>query len=77
MQECGKFCVLLMTCIGFALMTEKQAHAYADPGSSLLVLQTVGSVITASAIYFRRKIASFFHRDKKNLQETPDSVPSK
>jgi hypothetical protein len=62
---------LLMIGVGMTLMTEKQAHAYADPGSSLLILQTAGSVLTASALYFRRRIASFF---KSGKATEPDQV---
>jgi hypothetical protein len=60
---------IVMTGVGLVLMTEKQAHAYADPGSSLLILQTVGSVLTATGIYFRRRIASLFRKDKSSEPE--------
>jgi hypothetical protein len=67
----------LMIAVGFFLMTEKQAHAYTDPGSSLLILQTVGSVITATGLYFRRRIAAFFKRGKSAGPDTSEeSAPS-
>ena len=70
MQKILQYFFLLVTCIGLTLMTEKQAHAYADPGSSLLILQTVGSVLTATGLYFRRRIAGLFRRNKVEEAET-------
>jgi hypothetical protein len=64
MRKLFQFVFAIMTGIGIMLMTERQAHAYADPGSSLLILQTVGSVVTAAGLYFRRRIASLFRRGK-------------
>jgi hypothetical protein len=60
----------MVIAVGFLLASEKQAHAYADPGSSLLILQTVGSIVTATGLYFRRRIASFFKRGKSTETET-------
>jgi hypothetical protein len=70
-----KFSVLfswMIIAIGFLLATERQAHAYADPGSSLLILQTVGSIVTATGLYFRRRIAAFFKRGKSTETEAND-----
>jgi hypothetical protein len=66
MRKAVQLSSLLVLLLGMTLMTEKQAHAYADPGSSLLILQTVGSVLTASALYFRRRIASLFRSNKSS-----------
>jgi hypothetical protein len=59
----------MIIAIGFLLASERQAHAYADPGSSLLILQTVGSIVTATGLYFRRRIAAFFKRGKSTETE--------
>jgi hypothetical protein len=59
----------LVAVAGFMLATERRALAYADPGSSLLLLQTLGSVATASALYFRRKIYGWFRRGKHDETE--------
>jgi hypothetical protein len=70
MRKLFQFVFAIVTGVGFMLMTERQAHAYADPGSSLLILQTVGSVVTAAGLYFRRRIASLFRRNKVQEPET-------
>jgi hypothetical protein len=53
--------------VGFMLASERQAHAYADPGSSLLILQAAGAAFTATGLYFRRRIAALFKR-KPSIQ---------
>jgi hypothetical protein len=70
MRKLFQFVFAIVTGVGMMLMTERQAHAYADPGSSLLILQTVGSVVTAAGLYFRRRIASLFRRNKVQEPET-------
>lgn len=47
----------------FALIPTRRAYgymAYVDPGSGLLLLQTVGAVAAAAVYAFRRKLASLF-----------------
>ena len=66
----------MVIAIGFMLASEKQAHAYADPGSSLLILQTVGSIVTATGLYFRRRIVGFFKRGKSVETEANDQAVS-
>jgi hypothetical protein len=55
--------------IGFLLASERQAHAYADPGSSLFMLQAAGALVTATGLYFRRMITGLFKgRSGANLE---------
>ena len=70
MRKLFQFVFAVVIGVGIMLMTERQAHAYTDPGSSLLILQTVGSVVTAAGLYFRRRIASLFRRNKTQKTET-------
>jgi hypothetical protein len=65
MRKLTSLFLLVLAVAGFFLATERRALAYADPGSSLLFLQTAGSVVMASALYFRRKIYGWFHRGKQ------------
>ena len=48
--------------VGAALLFERQAYAYADPGTGLLAIQAVGSALVASGWYLRKKIYSLLHR---------------
>lgn len=56
--------------VGAALLFERQAYAYADPGSGLLAIQAAGSALVATGWYLRRKIYLFFHRnDAKSIHK--------
>jgi hypothetical protein len=69
MRKLTSIFLTVLAVAGFFMATERRALAYADPGSSLLLLQTAGSVLTAGAIYFRRKIYGWFHRGKFDATE--------
>jgi hypothetical protein len=45
--------------------TERRAWGYVDPGSGLIALQTIASVVAAYAYYVRRRILAFFRRKKE------------
>jgi hypothetical protein len=49
--------------LGAALLFERPAYAYADPGTGLLAVQAAGSALVATGWYLRRKIYSLFHSD--------------
>ncbi len=49
---------------------ERQAHAYVDPGSSLLLFQSLSAMVSGALFYFRRRIKSLFTRT------TPKSADS-
>lgn len=44
---------------------ERRAWGYVDPGSGLIALQTIASVIAAWAYIVRRRIRAFFSRKKE------------
>jgi hypothetical protein len=73
MRKLISFCLLVLAGVGFFLATERRALAYADPGSSLLLLQAAGSILTATALYFRRKIFGLFRR-RKHDELVVDSI---
>ena len=54
------FAVLLFSALTVSL--EQAAYAYVDPGSGLLLMQTIGSMFACAAIYFRRNILGFFQK---------------
>jgi hypothetical protein len=47
---------------------ERQAHAYVDPGSSLLLFQSLSAMVSGALFYFRRRLKSLFTRS------TPESA---
>ncbi len=50
--------VLLLASL--ALLFESRAFAYVDPGSGLLITQTIGAVLTAALLWFRKRIRNVF-----------------
>jgi O-antigen/teichoic acid export membrane protein len=59
------FTSILLVLVGVALIFEHPAYAYADPGTGLLAVQAVGSMLVATGWYLRRKIYTLFHRSAK------------
>lgn len=51
--------------------TERRAFAYVDPGTGLIALQTIASVIAAYTYMVRRKILAFF-----GSRKDPVALPS-
>lgn len=48
---------------------ERQAYAYIDPGSSLLVFQSLSALITGAIFYFRRRLKALFTRSSPSSTE--------
>jgi hypothetical protein len=58
-----QFFSVVLILVGAALLFERSAYAYADPGTGLLAVQAAGSALVATGWYLRRKIYSLFHSD--------------
>jgi hypothetical protein len=65
------FAITLMLLITLSFTFERQAHAYVDPGSGLLIFQGISAVVSGALIYFRRRIKSLF---TKSQPTTPSAV---
>lgn len=55
------FAFLLLVSVMVA--SEPRAFAYVDPGSGLVIYQTVGALATAGLFWFRRRFKSLFTRN--------------
>ena len=56
-----QFFSVVLILVGAALLFERPAYAYADPGTGLLAVQAAGSALVATGWYLRRKIYTLFH----------------
>jgi hypothetical protein len=65
------FAVTLMLLVALSFSLERQAHAYVDPGSGLLIFQGISAVVSGTLIYFRRRIKSLFTRSEPT---TPPAI---
>lgn len=63
---------LALILLGAALLFERPAYAYADPGTGLLAIQALGSALVAGGWYLRRKIYALFHRGQAPAQGSED-----
>lgn len=79
-----QFFSVVLILVGAALLFERPAYAYADPGTGLLAVQAAGSALVATGWYLRRKIYSLFHSseapvaeaDKQSVVADGDDIPN-
>lgn len=65
----------LLFVTGALLLAERPAYAYTDPGTGLLAIQAVGSMLVAAGWYLRRKLYLLFHRVKPEAQPSDGEGP--
>jgi hypothetical protein len=66
MKRLLSFALGCIVCICVLIATEQRAVAmYVDPGSGLLALQSVASIMAAAAFFLRRKIRAVFSFRRK------------
>jgi hypothetical protein len=63
---------LALILLGAALLFERPAYGYADPGTGLLAIQAVGSALVAAGWYLRKRISTIFHRSGPAGTESQD-----
>jgi hypothetical protein len=56
-------------CFSLLIAVEPQAHAYIDPGSGLLALQSAGAAVAALGYFLRRRIRAIFGK------KAPEAIP--
>jgi hypothetical protein len=54
----------LFFAVSFCL--EQRAYAYVDPGSSLLIFQSISAMVTGALFYFRKRLKSLFTRSSSS-----------
>jgi len=72
-QSLKYFAVTLLLLIAISFTFERQAHAYVDPGSGLLIFQGISAAFSGVLFYFRRRIKNLFVKNSKRI---PQSRPS-
>jgi hypothetical protein len=75
MKRLISFSLTFFTCVCFLVASERRAMAYVDPGSGLLALQSLASVMAATGFFLRKRIMGLFTRKKSlNTMATPVTV---
>jgi hypothetical protein len=64
--------VTVMLVVALSFTFERQAYAYVDPGSGLLIFQGISATVSGVLFYFRRRIKNLFVRTppKSNPETT-------
>lgn len=70
----ASFALAVVCCLGLGLAIEPQAHAYIDPGSGLLALQSAGAAVAALGYFLRRRLRAIFGKKTAEPIE-PAAVP--
>jgi hypothetical protein len=64
------FAITLMLFLALSFAFERQAHAYVDPGSGLLIFQGISAVFSGALFYFRRRLKNLFIRTPKGIPQS-------
>jgi hypothetical protein len=64
MKRLISLCLTLFCCFCLMLATERRAMAYVDPGSGLLAVQSIGSMLAAAGFFMRRRIMGMLNKNK-------------
>jgi hypothetical protein len=64
------FGITLMLLIALSFSFERQALAYVDPGSGLLIFQGLSAVISGALFYFRRRLKNLFTKTQPTSPST-------
>jgi hypothetical protein len=64
----------LMLFVALSFSFERQAQAYVDPGSSLLLFQSLSALVSGALFYFRRRIKGLFSKSAPKPAE-PINTP--
>jgi hypothetical protein len=69
-QNLKYFAITLMLLIALSFTFERQAHAYVDPGSGLLMFQGISAIFSGALFYFRRRLRNLFAKAPKGLPQS-------
>jgi hypothetical protein len=64
------FVITLMLLTALSFTFERQAHAYVDPGSGLLIFQGISAVFSGALFYFRRRLKNLFVKTPKGIPQS-------
>lgn len=64
------FAITLVLFIALSFAFERQAQAYVDPGTGLLIFQSFSAAVSGALFYFRRRIKSLLVKAPKDIPES-------
>lgn len=71
----AKYLIITMALLfSVACLFERPAYGYVDPGSSLLIFQSVTAFVTGGLFYLRRRLKRLFTKSRGRSGESGDSL---
>jgi hypothetical protein len=75
MKRLVSISLAVFVAICFLVATDRNAWAYIDPGSGLLVLQGMASALATCGYFFRRRIKTLFLKKELGKEAALPAVP--
>jgi hypothetical protein len=70
-----KYLIVTMALLfSVACFFERPAYGYVDPGSSLLMFQSVSAFVTGALFHFRRRLKGLFIKPRTGRGESRSSI---
>ncbi|MDW5265597.1 MULTISPECIES: hypothetical protein [Acidobacteriaceae] len=63
------FAITAALFIALTFCFERPAYGYVDPGSSLLIFQSLSAIVTGTIFYFRRRLKALFSRSSTDTTD--------
>ena len=76
MKRLASVVLAVMVCVFAMVATEKRAYAYVDPGSGLIVIQSIASAAAAVGYFFRRRILGMFGGGAAKVEAVKPVAPT-
>lgn len=71
----AKYLIITMALLfSVACLFERPAYGYVDPGSSLLIFQSVTAFVTGGLFYLRRRLKRLFSKPRAGSGEPRNSL---
>ena len=71
------WCLTFLLLLTLGMTFELPARAYTDPGSALLLFQSIGAVASGALFYFRRSVKRLFTRNDPSKAVAAPAVMSR
>ena len=66
--------VTIALLFSIACFFERPAYGYVDPGSSLLMFQSISVFLTGALFYFRRRLKGLFIKSRNRSEDSRSSL---
>jgi len=76
MKRLVSFSLAIFSCLCLLVATERQAHAYIDPGQGMIALQSAAATLATAGYFMRRRFMALFGKKTPTPASLPVAVKS-